>query len=171
MKGFDNESANLHRQLTREKQFELAIKLTRLALPVWHTFTAKNELTYIDTVVGMKHEVDKDLLSKTIRAVEEHLRIHKLEKIPDGHLTELNKQFDDPVVALQDGDWEVADEVKKLFCAVYNLLEALGNEMTAYGESTIYVSINQAADSITTAKIMTFDELNNLLAEFKNGLK
>jgi hypothetical protein len=79
-------------------------------------------------------------------------------------------QFDDPIIALQDTDWELPNEVQKTFYAVYNLIDTLmGKKKTVFEESSIYVSINQAIDALETSKTLTFDEINKILIDIKNG--
>jgi hypothetical protein len=158
--------------LPKGKQFELAIKLTKLILPIWAKYSEENELSYRDTVVGLAHKVDKELLQNTVKAVEKHLSLDKWKKFMDGKSTllKLRVQFDDPVVALQDTDWELPDEVLKTFYAVYNLIDAIiGKEQTTFGDSTIYVSINQAADALESSKTMTFDQIHEVIYGSKNG--
>jgi len=159
--------------LPKEKQFNLAIRFAKLTLPIWDNYADKNDLSYRDTVVGMQHSVDRKLLLTTINAVEEYLNSNKLKKIFNGKgkLLELSRQFNDPIVALQDCDWELPDEVLKTFYSVHNLLDTLvEKEQTVFGESTIYVSINQAVDAIEKSKTLTFEEINEILNEIKNGL-
>jgi hypothetical protein len=152
--------------LPKDKQFDLAIRLTKLALPIWDNYANKNALTYRDTVVGLIHSVDRHLLSNTIDTVEEHLHLNK----SDNKLSNIRRQYDDPVVALQDTDWELPDEVQATFYSVYNLLDAcLGKVRTTFEELTIYVSINQAADALMKSKMMTVDEINNILDDIQNG--
>ena len=146
--------------LASDKQFSLAISLTKLAVPIWENYVIGNELVYRDTVVGLIHKVDKSLLTKTITAVEEYLRSKKSKQL----LFNLRTQYDDPIVALQDMDWDLPGEVQKTFYSVFNLLEAcLGETETILGELTIYVSINQAIDALETSKTLTFEEIRVLL--------
>lgn len=152
--------------LPKDKQFDLAIRLTKLALPIWDNYADKNELTYRDTVVGMTHTVERKLLSKTLDVVEDFLHLNK----SDRKLSELRRQYDDPVVSLQDCDWELPDDVRKTFYSVYNLLDTLlGKERNAFGDLTIYVAINQAADALEESKMLTVDDINKILDEVKNG--
>jgi len=151
--------------LPSNNQFNLAIKLSRLALPIWNNYADKNDLSYRDTVVGLNHLVDKDLLRKTINSVEKHVQIKKFSL----ELSKLRSQFDDPIVALQDGDWDLSDEVKKTFYSVFNLLEhCLGKLYTIFGELTIYVSINQAVDALEKSKALTVDEIRTILEDVKS---
>jgi len=117
-------------------------------------------------VVGLTHSVDKSLLTKTIISVEEHLSSNKSKEI----LFNLREQFDDPIVALQDTDWELPGEVQRTFYSVFNLLEAcLGNTENSFGDLTIYVSINQAIDALDISKTLTFEEIKEMIYDRKNG--
>jgi hypothetical protein len=159
--------------LPKPKQFQLAVKLTRLALPIWENYADKNELSYRDTVVGLHHSVDRELLSNSIEAVDRYLSPKDPESIDKckSRLIDLHEQFLDPKVALQDFDWELPEEVQKTFYAVYNLVESIiGKEQTVFNESTIYVAINQAADALETSKTLTFGEINEILEEFNGNL-
>ena len=158
--------------LSKDGRFKVAIRLTKLALPIWDNYADKNPLTYRDTVVGLTHTLDKKILKDTIDAVETYLNSNKIKKIIGGtsELREIRRQFDDPIVALQDTDWQLPDEVQKTFYAVYNLIDTLlVKEKTVFDESTIYVSINQAADALETSKTLTFDDINQILDDIKNG--
>lgn len=152
--------------LPKDKQFDIAIRLTKLSLPIWNKYADKNELTYRDKVVGLHHSVDRALLKNTIDAVEKYISTNMISKvvIKNTDLLSLSRQFSDPIVALQDIDWELPNEVEKTFYAVHNLLDAaLGKEMTAFNESTIYVTINQAIDALDSSKTMTEEEIRKVL--------
>ncbi len=152
--------------LPKDKQFDIAIRLIKLSLPIWDKYADKNELTYRDTVVGLHHSVDRALLKNTIDAVEKYISTNMISKvvIKNTDLLSLSRQFSDPIVALQDIDWELPNEVEKTFYAVHNLLDAaLGKEMTTFNESTIYVTINQAIDALDSSKTMTEEEIRKVL--------
>ena len=152
--------------LPKDKQFDIAIRLTKLSLPIWNKYADKNELTYRDTVVGLHHFLDRVILKNTIDAVEKYISTNMISKvvIKNTDLLSLSRQFSDPIVALQDIDWELPNEVEKTFYAVHNLLDAaLGKEMTAFNESTIYVTINQAIDALDSSKTMTEEEIRKVL--------
>ncbi|MBK9700332.1 MAG: hypothetical protein IPO79_09600 [Flavobacteriales bacterium] len=147
--------------------------MTKAALPIWDKYADKNELTYQDTVVGLHHSVDRQLLLKTINAVEQFVATNIIKrtifKNPD--LLSSDRQFNDPIVALQDTDWELPYEVERTFYAVHNLLDAaLDKEKTAFNETTIYVAINQAVDALASSNTMTEEEIRNILYNRKNGL-
>jgi hypothetical protein len=156
--------------LYKQEQFRIAVKLARLALPVWDAYASKNELHYRDSVVGMSHTVDKQLLTRTVDAVEEYMNSEnfKNRNYNKSRFSELLNEYLDPIVALQDRDWELPNEVKLLIYSIHNLLEAAtGNEQTPFGEATIYVSINQLVDALTFSSHMTFEEVNYAIGILK----
>jgi hypothetical protein len=159
--------------LPKDKRFDIAIRLTRLALPIWDKYAEKNELTYRDTIVGLQHSVNRALLKDTIDAVEKYVSTNIIGKaiIKITDLESLSRQFSDPIVALQDLDWELPNEIERTFYSVHNLLDsALGKEKTVFKETTIYVTINQAIDALSSSKLMTEAEIREILYDNKNGL-
>ena len=156
--------------LPKDKQLVIAIHFVKLALPIWTDYADKNVLKYNDTVVGMMHIVNKKILSKSIDAIEDFIN----QRVIDGKdkIIKLSKQFDDPITALQDSDWELPYEVERVFYSVCNLIRfVLGEEKTVFDESMIYVSINQAADALESSGTMTFKELNKILSDIKKQLE
>ena len=154
--------------LSKDKQFDIAIRLTKLALPIWDKYVEKNELTYRDTVVGLQHSVDFNILKNTIYAVEKYISTNFINKaiVKNTDLLSLSSQFSDPIIALQDLDWELPDEIEKTFYAVHNLLDsALGKEKTAFNETTIYVTINQVIVALDSSKTITQEEIRKILYE------
>ncbi len=159
--------------LPKNKQFDIAIRFTRLALPIWNKYAKKNEPTYRDTVVGLQHSVKRTLLKNTIDAVEKYIATNTIGKaiLKNTELISLSRQFSDPIVALQDHDWELPNEIKKTFYSVHNLLDSvLGKEKTVFNETTIYVTINQAIDALLSSKLMTEKEIRKILYDNKCGL-
>jgi hypothetical protein len=156
----------------KREQFKYAIWLTKSCLPIWNSYAEKNELSYRDSVVGLHHNVDSQLLKDSIDTTEVFTNLNIIEKLIDGKrkLIKLRRQFDDPIVALQDLDWELPNTVQQTFYSVYNLLEALlGVTKTVFDQSTIYVSISQATDAITTDGLMTLEDIKSHLTAIRNG--
>lgn len=139
--------------LPENHQLQLALRFARLALPIWSRYTVGNKLEYTDTVVGLEHKVDPELLARSLNAVESWMADPQGEA---PNLATLHKEFADPVVSLQDGDWELPYSVERTFYAVYNLLEKLnGREKSLQGEPFSFVIVNQATDALFTTKTMT----------------
>lgn len=103
--------------LPKEKQYQIAIRLARLGRPIWDEYAKKNELTYRVTVVGLQHSVDKKILANTITVVEKYISTNWLNKkiIKYSTFLPLYGEFSDPVIALQDLDWELLKEVERIF--------------------------------------------------------
>ena len=159
--------------LPKDKRFDMAIRLTRLTLQIWDNYADKNELTYRDKVVGLQHSVDRALLKNTINEVERYVLTNRINKviIENFDLLTLSRQFRDPMVALQDLDWELPNEVESTFYAVHNLLDtAIGKEKTVFNEKTIYVTINQAIDALSSSNLMNEKEIREILYGNKSGL-
>jgi hypothetical protein len=160
--------------IPNDKQFRIAVELTKCALPIWDRYAEKHKLTYRDSVTGLSHHVDKNLLRDTIDAIETLSKKGNTERKNEEEdiLGEQSDKFEDPIVALQDSDWELPDEVEKIFYSVYNLTEfMIGNEETVFDEPTIFVAINQAADALITNKIMTFHEIIKLCRDIHSDKK
>ena len=62
---------------------------------------------YVDSVVGMSHEVDITLAERCLHAIEVDHGIPEPEV-----LASLWTEYTEPVTALQDGDLEIEDEAK-----------------------------------------------------------
>jgi hypothetical protein len=155
--------------LSTDQQFKLALQLAKLALPVWDAYAKKHSLKYHDSIVGLKHIVDQNILIDTINEVECFLTTDENERhnLHDAKLAKRLEQFNDPIVALQDWDWQLPREVEKVFYAVYNLLDAAFEyNMSPSDDDEIYVSINQAIDALETAGIMTTLEIQGILKEY-----
>jgi hypothetical protein len=151
--------------LSKENQFRLAIKLARLTLPIWNKFAAKSDLTYRDSVAGLNHAVDKNLLKEAIESIEKYLN-NNISDFSEKE-TNLYKKFIDPIIALQDDDWDLPDEVLKTFYAVYILIEAIiDKEKPAFGNSALYVSINHSIDALVYSKTLSTVEINSILDSF-----
>jgi hypothetical protein len=158
--------------LPKDKQFDLAIRLVKETFPIWDNYANKNKLTYQDSVVGMSHTVDRNLIRTTVDAIHRFINTNRINKliIKKLELLTLSRQFDDPIVSLQDSDWELPLEVQKTFYAVHNLLEAaIGIEKTVFNERTVYVTINQAIDALDSSETLTADQIKNILDEYING--
>jgi hypothetical protein len=147
--------------LDEQKQYEIALTLAEKALPVWDNYTKENKPEYTDSVVGLQHKLGKDILSMALGTIRQEISIpgSKSKEVKD-----LWQEFSDPIIALQDSDWELPYAVEHIFYAVYNLLGKVnGADASAFDEPIIYIAINQAIDAIETAKLMTEEEINILL--------
>jgi hypothetical protein len=152
--------------LPNDQQFSLAIRLTKLVIPIWEKYADSNTTTYRDTVVGLTHSVNKNLLRKTVSSVEEYFGAIPLLKpiIRNTQLKFYKSEFREPIVALQDDDWKLPNEVLMAFYSIRNLLDlALGKDKTGFDESTIYVIVNQAIDALESSQSFSTEEIRDML--------
>ena len=156
--------------LSRIQKQELSIMLIKIALPVWDKYVKKNKLTYRDSIVWLKHSVDKNLLQNVIEEAENilknpdsKLKIDNIERLKN-----LHKEFSDPITAIQDKDWKLPVAAEKIFYSAYIFLNAiLFNDENQLGESYYYVSINQSIDVIDSEKLLTEEEIKSILENAK----
>lgn len=154
------------KNLPEKRLIELAIKLAKLTLTIWDKYSEKKSLSYRDSIVGLKHKVDKNILKDTVSELEVFFK----SKIFTEKLLNLQSQFDDPIIALQDMDWELPNEVEKAFFCIYNLLNAV-NEIsrTVTFESTLHISINQAIEALEISGTLKEDEIKEILEDAKTN--
>lgn len=147
--------------LDEGRRLAAAVHFCALALPIWETYSEGNALRYVDTVVGMQHFVDPGLLQQVLDLARGR---------PEPGLAALEAGFLDPIVALQDDDWDLPEEVRLTFYAHYNLLEHLaGRHVSMFGEASLYVAVNQAADALDKASRMDFARMRQELERFAEG--
>lgn len=155
--------------LPSAQQWVIAYQMARAALPIWEAFAVDGELHYIDSVVGMSHTVAPDLLARALAAAEElvHMPERDMRAHAGGRMKEFQAEFLDPIVALQDMDWELPSPVQRCFYAVSNLVEVLsGQERSTFGEAMRYVVVNQALDAIHQARLLSDAEIHAILYQF-----
>jgi hypothetical protein len=153
--------------IDRQTQFELALDLTERTLPIWNAYAESNKLEYTDTVVGMHHVVRKDILFRTLETIRGELANSKTQK---HQIEQLTEEFRDPIVAMQDFDWGLPYSAEKTFYALKNFLDALnGREITIFGDSQIYLVINQAIDALMNANVLTEIEIRDVLDRYRNS--
>ena len=56
--------------LDKKNQIELGIELIEIGLPIWKNYNAKNRIEYTDSVVGMYHKIDNELIEKSIKLLK-----------------------------------------------------------------------------------------------------
>jgi hypothetical protein len=151
--------------LPEKKAINLSIKLLEILLPEWEKFAKKPQnLSYFDTVVGLQHKVDKKIIHKTILISKNWLKNSnsKLE------IEKLLENYVEPIVALQDEDWIIPQNIKLIFYSAYNLMCKLNGETeTIFGENQTYLTVNQAIDAILKSKILSENQIFEILEKHK----
>jgi hypothetical protein len=156
------------KSLSEAQRISLAMRFIKLALPVWNKYVEKNKLIYRDSIVWMKHYVDKYLLKSTIDEIGKHLESSEpILKIKRNEILTKNYQnFIDPITAIQDDDWKLPAAVEKIFFSVYNLLNAIINT-NDNSVKYYYTSINQAIDVIDSEKLLSEKEIKLIIEQYK----
>lgn len=151
--------------LTENKRILLAVELIERLLPIWNEFSNKRKnIEYVDTVVGMAHSVDKKIIELTINLVKKWINgdVDNLEKAL------LNEWYSDPIVALQDLDWEIPENIQLIFYSAHNLLGKINGETkTIFGDEQLYLVINQSIDAILKSGLMSDNQIKELLEKYK----
>jgi hypothetical protein len=151
-------------KLTDKVRYEVVIELLTLSLPIWEKYVDKVKvLEYTDTVVGMHHKVDHKIIEESIELSKSKLT----QSLDSKRLKKIQDDFSDPVVALQDLDWELPYCEESIFYAAYNLIEKLsGKEKSTFDDELLYLVSNQTIDALTKAELYSFDEIKNTLKKF-----
>ncbi len=148
--------------LPEDKQFSLALKLLKKAIPLWDEFINEKNLSYKDGLVGLKHNVSGDLALKSAKLTEKFLE-SGVKDIKEEILS-VRLEFTDPVVALQDDDWNLPETVLLTFYSAYNLINAISEKNSkTFGPSSVSVSINQSIDALEKSKTLTPEQIKDIL--------
>jgi hypothetical protein len=151
------------------QQWQIALQLAEAALPIWEAFAATDDLHYYDGVVGMSHTIAPDLLARALAEARACIDAPGFEEQPHaaGRMKSLRHEFLEPIVALQDMDWELPQTVQLAFYAVSNLVDGLtGTETTVHGEGIRYVVANQAIDALQREGRVQRPEIHAILYQF-----
>ncbi len=110
----DNPAELLDRASLNERARAVAWAL-REALPAFEDGDFYE--VYIDSVVGMEHAIDRRLPRRVVAAIEASRGAP-----PSAVIERLFTEISEPVVALQDDDWELPEDAALTLYAAYNLL-------------------------------------------------
>lgn len=148
-------------KLKEKHRYEVVIELLTLALPIWNDYINKVKvLEYRDTVVGMYYSVEITIIEKTIELAKSKLN----NNLNSNDLLYIKSEYSDPIVALQDLDWELPYSVECIFYAAYNLIEKISGKKKSYsGDELLYLVSNQTIDALTYEKLYSFEDINNIL--------
>ena len=149
-------------------------KKSKHSIVALHAYVGNDDeaLKYVQEIKLFASKCNQTVGDFVLDAVEAYCQLNLVGKMIGGKrsLLKLRSEFDEPIVALQDGDWELPDVVVSTFYGVYNMIDALtGKEQTVFNESTIYVSVNQLADALDSSKTMGFNDINRILDEVKRN--
>jgi hypothetical protein len=155
--------------LQPEQQWQIAWEMASAALPIWEAYAREGRLGYLDSAVGMAHQVAPDLLARALAEAKVLVDTPEMDSLPHGagRMHALQAEFRDPVSALQDMDWKLPAPVQLVFYAVSNLVDALaGQAKTVLSASTHYVVVNQAVDALQQTGLLQEEAIRAILYQF-----
>ena len=153
--------------LNERSKLNLSIRILKEALPIWDKFSnSEKTINYTDSVVGLYHTVNKDIIQRTIELAEKCIETKLLQYFK---IRNLHQEYRDPIVSLQDFDWELPEEIEYLFYSAYNIVEKLnGKNHKGFDEDDIlYLAINQGISSIDLTSLYSVEHVKSILKEFK----
>ncbi len=175
------------KSLSDEAQLKIALRLGKLALPVWDKFFAEktdnikklnsliDESTYVQ---GGAKKIDVNFPKRAIEKIERSYE--KAKKITDSPVPNMKSDATlSPLLAtsiqpLTNPKWDksLPYGVKLVFTLVWNIVTwILLRRITDANETHIYVAINQAADVLMSEKILEISQIEEILDEYSNELR
>jgi hypothetical protein len=104
------------RELPDARRLEALAVAVRDAYAVWRAYADPwKPVTYVDGVVGMQHQVDLDLPRRAMEDIERALAGATVDPAAT------DRDYTEPIVAMQDDDLEFPGEVELAYYAIYNL--------------------------------------------------
>lgn len=171
--------------LSDEAQLKIAIRLSKLAMPVWenHFNNYPADLKKLNDLI-----TDENRLKRGTDNIDVGFLMRALEKIERSYAAAKEKTRGNPIPLmksdvtltpmlhtcmqpLQNQNWDsvLPRYVRLVFTSVFNILVwILYRRQTPEYETHIYVAINQASDVILQKSILTNMAWNQLLNEFKD---
>jgi hypothetical protein len=102
--------------LPADRRRRVHLELCRGALEVWTRYCRERpRIEYTDSVVGLGHVLDAALPGEALRTVE-------LGADP----ADVKARYGEPIVALQDDDLELPEEIEFAYYAIHNLFLRYG---------------------------------------------
>jgi hypothetical protein len=120
-------------QLGADRQRQVHLSLCEDALETWSSYVGtRPPLRYVDSVVGMRHEVDVGLPADALRSARAGVDLANVES-----------RYREPIVAMQDDDLTFPDPVEFAYYAIYNCFRkhACGEDIDPW------LIVNQALSS------------------------
>ena len=112
--GFMRSDAQLFSAMSPLQKREVHIYLARVALNQWKKFSESGVVpdSYIERVVGTKQDADLDLPRKALDCV-----------VKNAGVSAIQKQYREPLCALQDDDWDIPGEAAFAYYAIHNIFQ------------------------------------------------
>lgn len=169
-------------KLSDEAQLQIAIRLIRLALPIWNDYFVRHpdDLEKLNGLIGTGNKIQG-----AVNRIDANLPARYLAKIEESYMGA--KRDSDKPLPVMKGDilliplfatimqpitnakWDdtLPYAVRLVYTSVWNVLTwTLFRRLNDAQETHICVAINQAADALMTEKIRSVEEINAILTEY-----
>lgn len=168
--------------LSDAAQLKLALRLCRLALPLWDGYfagdaDATQKLNALlqggRKVEGAAKSLNPSFVGHALSRMESNFQDAADEAFPAAALKnhpQLRSLFATGMQPLTNPGWDDAlpGPVRLVFTAVWNILAWLTfKRQNENGETHIYVAVNQAADALMSGKILTDEGVRAILREYE----
>lgn len=169
--------------LSDEAQLKIAIRLCKLAMPVWNNYFNNNPgaIDNVNTLIGESNrlkrgaeKIDVGFPQRALEKIERSLAAAK-EKSAYNPIPQMKSDATlSPMLAtsmqpLTNKEWDKAlpQSVRLVFTTVFNILVwILFRRQTPDYETHIYVAINQASDALFRESLLSKEAWNNLLYSY-----
>jgi hypothetical protein len=138
---------------------ELALILSRNALPVWDSYDFPQELK--NRLNSIKH-----LPVNALHAIS-NVMSKKSGMLAENLLTEFFTSFVTPVIQFQDGELKLPYEVKSAFLSVFDILKGMLSVRNKYVALQCFSSsITRSMDAIKISNLLTQKEISMLTQKY-----
>ena len=171
--------------LSDEAQLKIAVRLGKLALPVWQNYFRENPAA-IDLVNELIGESNR--LKRGAKIIDVEFPQRALEKITRSYEAAKEKASENPIPVMKgdatlspllatsmqpltNAKWDntLSQSVRLTFTLVFNILVwILYRRKNDVNETHIYVAINQGADVLLRESLLSVDDINKILDEYKH---
>lgn len=141
------------KELTKKDMLEMALVLSKKALPAWNNFNLYSKLNHELKVLPANALEDMDAMFNG--------------KLDERKLNEHFSTFITPVIHIQDGYLKFPYEVKLAFLSVFHLLKGIlseSNKLAAREEFSS--SISRSIDAIQISNLMGPEEITELTYKY-----
>ncbi len=162
--------------LPEHAQIAMSMRLIEIALPLWEEYVKKHpdELANVNALITQGHRVHGGLakIAESLpRSALHELQTMIAEKKDLNRSSSLKRYLATFMEPLTNPGWDdvLPLSVRLVFTAVWNLLTyVLYTQKNQEGETHIYIAVNQACDAILREKLLSQNDLESVIQEYKD---
>lgn len=170
-------------KLSDSAQLKIALRFSTLSLPIWNKYFSEysdaigkvNALIKSENKVqGGAKQIEVNFPGRILERIEKNCEQIEKDGSPVAflkHNPQLHSMFATCMQPLTNPDWDniLPLSVRLVFTSVWNILTwIVFKRKNDSDETHIYIAINQSIDVLMSEKIMTLEQINSILFEYKN---